>query len=64
MSLEMRANCERCGAATPADGEAWICSYECTWCRGCRDSCAGICPNCGGDLTRRPTRIEEAQGDA
>jgi hypothetical protein len=31
MALEMRAACERCGAGLAADGEAAICSYECTF---------------------------------
>ena len=31
--LEMRPDCERCGADLPADaGGAFICSFECTFC--------------------------------
>ncbi len=56
MSLEMRANCEKCEAALPHDAEAHICSYECTFCRGCSQAMNGICPNCGGELVRRPKR--------
>jgi hypothetical protein len=56
MSLELRTECERCGAALPADSaDARICSYECTFCA----SCAGeldACPNCGGELVPRPRR--------
>jgi hypothetical protein len=57
--LEMRANCERCGRDLPADSiEAVICSFECTFCATCAQGKLGHkCPNCGGVLERRPTRI-------
>ncbi|MBT3534133.1 MAG: DUF1272 domain-containing protein [Rhodospirillaceae bacterium] len=58
MALEMRAECERCQTALPPDsGAALICSYECTFCQSCGDNVRGICPNCGGQLLPRPTRI-------
>jgi hypothetical protein len=56
MSLEMRPVCEKCNAALPQDGEAYICSYECTFCKSCTDAMRGACPNCGGELIRRPKR--------
>jgi hypothetical protein len=52
----MRATCERCEVALAADGEARICSYECTFCASCGDEMSGICPNCGGELVARPRR--------
>ena len=57
--LEMRGRCERCNRELPADSvEAVICSYECTFCAACAATpLAGKCPNCGGALERRPTRI-------
>jgi hypothetical protein len=58
MSLEMRMECEGCGAALPADGTAFICSYECTFCERCAESGARACPNCGGELVRRPRRVQ------
>ncbi len=30
MALEMRAECERCGAGLKPEGAAFVCSYECT----------------------------------
>ena len=33
MALEMRESCERCAASLPHGAEAFICSYECTFCR-------------------------------
>ena len=54
--LEMKDACERCGDPTPADGEAMICSYECTWCPSCAAE-LGTCPNCNGVLQPRPTRV-------
>ncbi|QEU76550.1 DUF1272 domain-containing protein [Streptomyces nitrosporeus] len=53
----MRDRCERCGtAALPPDGEARICSYECTFCGPCADGMGGTCPNCAGELLPRPRR--------
>lgn len=56
--LEMRPNCERCDADLPAtSGAARICSFECTFCASCADGAlGGRCPNCGGELVRRPSR--------
>ena len=56
MALEMRAECERCGAALSADGDARICTFECTFCVPCADAMDGVCPNCGGELVARPRR--------
>ncbi|TML63626.1 MAG: DUF1272 domain-containing protein [Actinobacteria bacterium] len=56
MALELRDRCERCGAALAPDGEAYICSYECTFCAACVAEFAHVCPNCGGELVRRPRR--------
>jgi len=57
MALEMRDRCERCGGALAADGDAAICSYECTFCHGCAEELARVCPNCGGELVSRPRRV-------
>lgn len=57
MSLEMRPDCERCGADLPAEAPgAHICSFECTFCTPCAETLGGLWPNCGGELTGRPTR--------
>jgi len=53
----MRELCERCGASLVADGDAVICSYECTFCRACAEAMAYVCPNCSGELVTRPTRV-------
>jgi len=57
MALEMRPACERCDAALTLDGEARICSYECTFCVTCTDEMHSVCPNCGGELLARPKRV-------
>jgi uncharacterized protein len=54
MALEMRADCERCGQALDAAGEAYICTFECTFCGDCTAAMDAVCPNCGGELARRP----------
>ena len=56
MSLEMRAECERCGTPLASDGPARICSYECTFCVECADQLEARCPNFGGELVARPRR--------
>jgi hypothetical protein len=56
--LELRPNCECCDRDLPPDSlEARICTYECTFCANCAEQkLHGICPNCGGELVRRPIR--------
>ena len=59
--LEMRPDCERCGADLPADAPgAFICSFECSFCADCADALDERCPNCGGELMDRPTRVGAA----
>jgi len=52
----MRPLCERCGSPLPHEAQAFICSYECTFCASCVTELAAICPNCGGELAARPRR--------
>ncbi len=57
MSLEMKEKCGSCEAALEQDGEAYICSHECTYCGDCAGNTHNMtCPNCGGELQRRPRR--------
>lgn len=56
MALEMRIQCEKCHAALGGEDLAFICSYECTFCPACAASMGRICPNCSGELVRRPRR--------
>jgi uncharacterized protein len=57
--LEMRSTCECCGVDLPPEStDAMICSFECTFCRDCvQTRLRGTCPNCGGQLVVRPTRL-------
>ena len=54
MALEMKTECEKCGRALSAGGEAYICTYECTFCGDCAVTMKSICPNCSGELVPRP----------
>jgi hypothetical protein len=56
--LQLRPNCECCNRDLPPDSlEAMICSFECTFCAACASQpLKGRCPNCGGELVRRPVR--------
>ena len=63
--LQLRPNCECCNKDLPPDaGDALICSYECTFCRDCAAQRlpGGRCPNCGGELVRRPVRPADRLG--
>ncbi|WP_341925473.1 DUF1272 domain-containing protein [Nocardioides psychrotolerans] len=55
----MRPTCERCDSALPpTTTDAFICSFECTWCRGCAEGdLAMACPTCSGELLQRPRRL-------
>jgi uncharacterized protein len=59
MPLEMRIKCEKCELPLSLDAEAYICSFECTFCAKCTLAMNGRCPNCSGELLRRPKRKSE-----
>jgi hypothetical protein len=56
--LLLKPSCECCDVDLPPESvDARICSFECTFCASCADGrLAGHCPNCGGELLRRPRR--------
>ena len=56
--LELRPTCEHCNRALPPESaEAWICSFECTFCGDCVENVLrNVCPNCGGGFMPRPVR--------
>ena len=56
--LAMTLKCECCERGLGPDSlDAMICSFECTFCESCTSGkLQNTCPNCGGDLQRRPTR--------
>jgi hypothetical protein len=57
--LELRPNCECCDKDLPPEArDALICTFECTFCAECAATRlpGGLCPNCGGELVRRPIR--------
>jgi hypothetical protein len=64
MALEIKSNCEKCGRSLAPGDEAYICSYECTFCPSCTKRMSAVCSNCGGELVRRPRREDkELLGD-
>jgi len=54
--LTMKGSCERCLTPLFDSGDAFICSYECTFCSACSAAMSHTCPNCGGELVKRPAR--------
>jgi uncharacterized protein len=60
--LQLRPNCECCNRDLPNESnEARICTFECTFCVSCAEErLKNICPNCNGELVRRPIRPAKA----
>ncbi len=58
--MELRPNCECCDRdLAPQSRDVFICTFECTFCHDCTDGVLkGICPNCSGELVRRPVRTD------
>ena len=55
--LLLKPGCECCDVDLPPDSvHARICSFECTFCAACAGRLSERCPNCGGELVRRPIR--------
>jgi hypothetical protein len=56
--LALKPNCECCNRDLPNEStEARICTFECTFCLACAETkLKNVCPNCGGELVRRPRR--------
>lgn len=54
--MEMRSTCERCSKELTHQSEAYVCSYECTYCKDCYHELKAVCPNCNGELVVRPKR--------
>ena len=60
MALEMKKACGICGLPLDFESQAYICSYECTFCPGCATKMEFLCPNCEGELKLRPrSKIRE-----
>lgn len=51
----MKSTCEKCEKAIT--GDAFICLYECTFCLECTFEMSYICPNCSGELVKRPNDL-------
>jgi hypothetical protein len=54
MALEMRDHCEKCTKELHNKSDAYICTHECTFCHECTDDMDYVCPNCRGELVKRP----------
>ncbi len=54
--MEMRGKCEKCDVVLRNESDAYICSYECTFCSDCSIEMGYNCINCNGELVIRPKR--------
>ncbi|WP_315899198.1 DUF1272 domain-containing protein [Paenibacillus cremeus] len=50
----MRDKCEKCTNELHKHSVAYICTNECTFCHDCTDNMNYVCPNCQGELVKRP----------
>ncbi len=57
MALELKSECEKCLEVLADNTDAYICSYECSFCPDCACELNETCPNCGGELVLRPKRL-------
>ncbi len=48
-----KGECEKCHAPLAFETEAVSCAFQCTFCSECGAGYNHVCPNCGGELTRR-----------
>ncbi|NGY86148.1 DUF1272 domain-containing protein [Bacillus megaterium] len=60
MALEMRNTCEKCNKKLHNSSVAYICTHECTFCDKCSENAIYICPNCEGELVKRPRGQEKS----
>ncbi|MDM5186184.1 DUF1272 domain-containing protein [Bacillus sp. DX4.1] len=60
MGHEMRKCCEKCSNKIKEQSLAFICTHECTFCEECTKSMNYVCPNCKGELVKRPRPISSS----
>lgn len=48
-----KSECEKCHTPLALGAAAVCCAFQCTFCAECGASYGHVCPNCGGELTRR-----------
>jgi hypothetical protein len=56
--MEFRLECGRCRTPLPEERSAYFCANECTVCPSCVRQLKFVCPNCQGELVRRPRRAK------
>ena len=57
-ALAYKEACDGCGVHLSWIDACTICTHECTWCLECTELHGGVCPNCSGELRRRPKRTQ------
>lgn len=58
MALDMKNKCEKCSRLLDWESDAFICSFECTYCIDCAEKLDWVCTECGGELAPRPRRSQ------
>ena len=62
--MEYRHECGRCRTSLGDDASAYFCANECTYCPTCYRKLYYTCPNCGGELLRRPRAPGRGRGES
>jgi hypothetical protein len=52
--LGLRVHCQRCDRRLGTADAAAACRHGCTFCAECAEALHAVCPNCSGELVRRP----------
>lgn len=52
--MEFQPECGRCHGALAPGESAYICALDCTFCPTCVRELKFVCPNCRGEVVRRP----------
>jgi uncharacterized protein len=53
MEEKVKTKCEKCRRELKNSSDAYVCSYECTFCAQCAKEMNYICPNCMGMLENK-----------
>jgi len=56
--LAYKESCGGCDEHISYVGTAYVCDAECTWCPECAEGYGMVCPNCSGELWKRPRRTK------
>ena len=57
--MELKIKCEKCESPLKTNDVAYLCSYECTYCKKCTIELKNKCQNCQGKLEDRRIKVNQ-----